>query len=77
MMGPLPGSDKGNKYIMVMVDQFSKWVEIQPLAEISVETTARVVIDNFFSRFGYPLQIHTDQSKNFNGNLFQQMCSLL
>ena len=77
MMGPLPESDKGNKYIMVMVDQFSKWVEIQPLAEISAETTARAVFDNFFSRFGYPLQIHTDQGKNFDGNLFQQMCSLL
>ena len=78
MMGPLPPeSDKGNKYIMVMVDQFSKWVEIQPLAEISAETTARAAIDNFFSRFGYPLQIHTDQGKNFDGNLFQQMCSLL
>ena len=77
MMGPLPESDKGNKYIMVMVDQFSKWVEIQPLAEISAETTARAAIDNFFSRFGYPLLIHTDQDKNFDGNLFQQMCSLL
>ena len=77
MVGPLPESDKGNKYIMVMVDQFSKWVEIQPLAEISAETTARAVIDNFFSRFGYLLQIHTDQGKNFDGNLFQQMCSLL
>ena len=76
-MGPLPESDKGNKYIMVMVDQFSKWVEIQPLAEISAETTTRVAIDNFFSTFGYPLQFHTDQGKNFNGNLFQQMCSLL
>ena len=77
MMGPLPESGKGNKYIMVMVDQFSKWMEIQPLAEISAETTARAAIDNFFSRFGYPLQIHTDQGKNFDGNLFQQMCSLL
>ena len=55
MMGPLPEYDKGNRYIMVMVDQFSKWVEIQPLAEISAETTARAAINNFFSRFGYPL----------------------
>ena len=77
MMGPLPKSDRGNKYIMVMVDQFSRWVEIQPLPEISAETTAWTAIDHFFSRFGYPLQIHTDQGKNFDGNLFKAMCDLL
>ena len=43
MMVPLPESDRGNKYIMVMVDQFSHWVEIQLLPEISAETTAHII----------------------------------
>ena len=77
MMGPLPESDSGNKYIMVMVDQYSKWVEIQPLQEITVETTAHTAVDHFFTKFGYPLQIHTDQGKNFDGNLFHEICKLL
>ena len=76
-MGSLPESDRGNKYIMVMVDQFSRWVEIQPLPEISAETMAWTAINHFFSRFGYPLQIHTDQGNNFDGNLFKAMCDLL
>ena len=73
MMGPLPESDSGNKYIMVMVDQYSKSVEIQPLKDISAETTAQTAVDQFFTKFGYPLHIHTDQGKNFDGNLFQEM----
>ena len=77
MIGPLPESDRGNKCIRVMVDQFSHRVEIQPLPEISAETKARMAVDDFFSRFGYPLQIHTDQGKNFDGNLFKAMCHLL
>ena len=77
MMAPLPESDRGNKYIMVMVDQFSHRVEIQPLPEISAETLAWTAIDHFISRFGYPLQIHRDQGKNFDGNLFKAMCDLL
>ena len=77
MMGPLPESDSGNKYIMVMVDQYSKWVEIQPLQEITAETTAHTAVDHFFTKFGYPLQIHTDQGKNFDGNLFHEICKLL
>ena len=77
IMGPLPESDRGNKYIMDMVDQFSNWVEIQLLPEISAETMAQMAIDHFFSRFGYALQIHTDQGKNFDGNLFKAMCDLV
>ena len=77
MMGPFPEPRSGNKYILVMVDQFTKWVEVQPLPEISAETTARAAVDGFFSRFGYPEQIHTDQGKNFDGNLFRELCKML
>ena len=75
MMGPLPESDSGNKYTLVMVDQYIKWVEIQPQRDISAETTAHTAVDQFFIKFGYPLQIHKDQGKNFEG--IQEMCKLL
>ena len=77
MMGPFPESKAGNKYILVMVDQFTKWVEVLPLPEISAETTAWAAVDGFFSWFGYPEQIHTDQGKNFDGNLFRELCKML
>ena len=77
MMGPLPESNSRNKYIVVMVDQYSKWVEIQTLKNISAETTACTAVDQFFTKFGYPLKTHTDQGKNFDGSLFQDMHKLL
>ena len=40
MLGPFPSSVWGNKYILIMVDQFSKWVEIHALPDISAEQTA-------------------------------------
>ena len=76
MLGPFPQSAWGNKYILVMVDQFSKWVEIHAIPDISAEQTARCAIDQFFSRFGAPLQIHTDQGKNFDGNVMKALCDL-
>ena len=76
MLGPFPSSVWGNKYILIMVDQFSKWVEIHALPDISAEQTARCAIDQFFSRFGTPLQIHTDQGKNFDGNIMKALCDL-
>ena len=69
MLGPFPPSEQGNKYILVMVDQFTKWVEIHALPDVTAIGTAKCAVDQFFSRFGTPLQIHTDQGGNFDGNL--------
>ena len=76
-LGPLTKSKRGNEYILVMVDQFTKWVEIVPLPSQTAEVTAKAVIDNFFSKFGYPFQIHSDQGKNFESKLFRSICDLL
>ena len=52
MLGPFPPSEQGNKYILVMVDQFTKWVEIHALPDVTAIGTAKCAVDQFFSRFG-------------------------
>ena len=42
----------------------------------STELTAKAV-DGFISRFGCPLEIYTDQGKNFDGKPFSSVCELL
>ena len=59
-----------------MVDQFTKWVEIHALPDITAVQTAKCAVDQFFSRFGTPLQIHTDQGGNFDGNVMKALCHL-
>ena len=76
MLDPFPPSEQGNKYILVMVDQFTKWVEIHALPDITAVQTAKYAMDQFFSRFGTPLQIHTDQGGNFDGNVMKALCHL-
>ena len=76
MLGPLPESQQGNKYVLLLVDQFTKWVEIHAVPDQSAERIAKVVVDQFFSRFGSPFQIHSDQGRNFDGNVFKAMCHL-
>ena len=77
IMGPLVETQKGNKYILVIVDQFTKWVEAFPLKNQLAETVAGVVVREFVARFGCPLEIHTDQGRNFESELFKEMCELL
>lgn len=55
----------------MMVDQFTKWVECIPLPSHTTEVTARAAINEFFTRFGYPLQIFTDQGTNFSSKLLK------
>lgn len=76
-MGPLPKTPRGNEYILMMVDQFTKWVECIPLPCQTAEVTAKAAVDHFFSRFGCPLQVFTDQGRNFESKLFTALCEEL
>jgi len=76
-LGPLPKTKEGNEFVLVLVDNFTKWVECYPLASQTAEVTARTVVNEFFSRFGYPLEIITDQGRNFESSLFKEMCRIL
>ena len=77
ILGPFPKSQAGNRYILMLVCQFTKWLEVYPLPEQTAEQISRVVIDNFISRFGIPVHIHTDQGANFTSALFHEICKLL
>lgn len=76
ILGPLPLTKKGNKYILVMVDCFSKWTEAVALPDQEASTVAKAFVDTIICHFGTPLQIHTDQGRNFESNLFKEMCNL-
>lgn len=76
ILGPLPLTKKGNKYILVMVDCFSKWTEAVALPDQEASTVAKAFVDTIICHFGAPLQIHTDQGRNFESNLFKEMCNL-
>ena len=61
----------------MMVDQFTKWVECIPLSFQKAEATARAAVDGFFSRFGFPFQLYSDQGRNFESKLFEALCKAL
>ena len=77
ILGPLSKTSRGNTVILMLVDQFTKWVECYPLPDQSAELVAKIIVDECFSRFGPCLELHTDQGKNFMSNLFTVLCELL
>ena len=73
IMGPLPTTDNGNKYILVFADYITKFVE----ANEKAETVSQKLVDEFISRFGIPQEIHSDQGRKFESKIFQNLCQLL
>ena len=77
IMGPLPQSEEGNKYILVIADYFTKWTEAFPLKNIEAQTVAKVKVEEFITRFGVPEVIHSDQGRQYESQLFQELCEML
>ena len=77
LAGLFPVSGQGNKYALAVTDCFTKYVEIYDLPNQVAETVAEVLTPEFFSRFGVPLELHSDQGTQFESKLFQEICELL
>ena len=77
ILGPFNRSKKNNAYILVMVDKFTKWVELSALLAQTAELTAKAFFNHFVKTFGCPLEIQSDQGGSFQGELFQSFCKLL
>ena len=77
ILGPLPTSTQGNKYVLIATDYFTKWPEAYPIPNQEAVTVARCLVNQFFSRFGVLLELHSDQGRNFESALFQKLCQFL
>ena len=51
ILGPLPKSSKGNQYILVAADYFTKWMEAYPIPNQKASTVAQTLVDQFLLRY--------------------------
>lgn len=69
-------SRRGNAYILLM-DYFSKFVEIIPIANQEATTVAQIIVEVVCCRFGCPLQLLSDRGACSQSHLFRKMCRLM
>nr|ABA95996.1 retrotransposon protein, putative, unclassified [Oryza sativa Japonica Group] len=67
-----PPSSKGHKFILVVTDYFTKWVEAIPLKKVDSGDAIQFVQEHIIYRFGLPQTITTDQGSIFVSDEFVQ-----
>ncbi|KAL1263543.1 hypothetical protein QQF64_006282 [Cirrhinus molitorella] len=72
----LEPSSSGLENVLVMTDVFTKYTLAVPTQDQRAETVAQVLVVEWFCKFGVPGRIHSDQGRNFESLLIQQLCSL-
>jgi hypothetical protein len=72
LVGELPQTSKGNVYIMIMIEHFSKWVELVALLDKSSDNTIHVSLQHVLNRFGACVECLNDQGFEFKGK-FQDL----
>ena len=77
LVGPLPETDKGDKYIVTMQDGFSKFVGASTIPNKEAITVANAVVDNWITKYGCPSRIHTDQGREFVNKIWTQLMDRL
>lgn len=67
----LEPSSSGQENVLVMTDVFSKFTMAVPTRDQRAETVARVLVEEWFHKFGVPGRIHSDQGRNFESALIR------
>jgi len=72
-VGPLPRTEKGNRYILVAMDYFTKWPEAKPLPRATAELTSDFIYNEIICRHGCPKYILSDRGTHFNNQLIKDL----
>ena len=76
LVGPLPKTPRGTKWILVVSDHFSRWQDALPLPEPTAPVLATPLDKRIFSYLGLPEQLHSDQGAQFESQLMTELCQI-
>lgn len=76
ILGPLPKSNEGYQYVLLIVHSFSKWVEGFPLRIQEAKEIASILFREIICRYGAPRIIVSDRGRNFMSKLVTALCEM-
>lgn len=73
----LPLSHKDNRYVLVVMDYFTKYMNLYALPDQTATTVAKCLFEDYICRHGVPRSLHTDQGRQFDSDLIKELCRFL
>ena len=72
----LEAASGGRENVLVLTDVFSKFTQAIPTRNQEAGTVAKVLVHEWFQRYGVPHKIHSDQGRYFESKLVKSLCEL-
>jgi hypothetical protein len=73
-VGTFPRSVGGYEYLLIAIDKFSKWVEVEPVRALTTHAAVKF-IRGIVCRFSVPNRLITDLGSKFTSQEFQDYCN--
>jgi transposase InsO family protein len=73
LVGPLPRSSRGNCYVVVMQDRFTKWVQCRAVRKATARAVTQALYEEVITRFGCPVTVISDNGTQYSGTTFRTL----
>jgi transposase InsO family protein len=73
LVSPLPRSSRGNCYVVVMQDRFTKWVQCRAVRKATARAVTQALYEEVITRFGCPVTVISDNGTQYSGGTFRTL----
>ena len=72
-IGPMPITEKGNRYVIIAIDYFTRFPEARAVPRAIAQEAAKFIYEEIICRHGIVDIIHSDQGTYFNNKLIKAL----
>ena len=77
ILRPLPKAIEAVKYLLVVINYFTKWIEARPLREITTSEVEKFTWKHFICQYGLPYAIVTNNDTQFKAQTYEDFLTRL
>ena len=77
IFGKLLKTSRGNQYLLVISDRFTKLTRVVPLKSTKAAEIARTFVNEWVFSYGPPKELLSDNAQYFSSKFFQSVCKIL